>query len=103
MIFKEKNVEEQIAEKQQKDAGRPEFEVIVIYNGLSKSIAVKDDETIKQVLERAIEANSPLPNPHTLSLFTEKGEELADDSTVKASHLHPHQKLLLRPSQVKGG
>lgn len=93
-----------VSDKQQEKAkGRPEFEVIVIYNGLSKPIEIKHDETIKQVLDRAIQVFSPLPNPHTLSLFTEKGVELADTATVKESHLHPHEKLLLRPSQVKGG
>lgn len=79
------------------------FDIAVIYNGLSKSVTVRPDETVKQVLESAIRIFSPLPAPHTLALFTESGQELNESQTVRDAGIRPHAKLLLRPSQVKGG
>jgi hypothetical protein len=79
------------------------IEVAVIYNGVTRAIKVEENETIKQVLERAIQVFSPLPQPHTLALYTEVGKELDDAQTVRQAGIHPHEKLLLRPSQVKGG
>ena len=79
------------------------FSVTVLYDGTKKTIEVESHETVKAVLERAIHAFGPLPNPHTLSLFTEGGQELDDSLTVKAAGIKPHELLLLRPSKVKGG
>lgn len=79
------------------------FTVVVIYNGIKKPVKVTEDELIKAVLAQAILEFGPLPNPHTLSLFTLQGQELNDNLTVKQAELHPGEELLLRPSQVKGG
>jgi hypothetical protein len=86
-------------------AGRPKesFDVIIIYNGIKKQLRVHLEEFIKSILQKAIVLFSPLPNPHLLSLFTESGNELPDDKTVKQVDLRPDEKLLLRPSAVKGG
>ena len=79
------------------------FDVIVIYNGLKKPLRVKLDELIKTALQSAIVLFGSPPNPHLLSLFTEAGRELPETETVKQVGLRPGEKLLLRPSAVKGG
>ncbi len=79
------------------------FDVFIIYNGIKKPLRVHLEELIKTVLQKAIALFGSLPNPHTLSLFTEAGRELPDNETVKQADLHPDGKLLLRPGAVKGG
>ncbi len=80
------------------------FDISILYNGVEKKIKVELDETVKQVLDRAIQIFSPIPQPHTLGLFTEAGLELNNEGqTVKEAGIRPHDKLLLRPSTVKGG
>jgi hypothetical protein len=78
------------------------FEVEVIYDGVKKPFRVLPHDLVKTLLEKAIAAFGPLPNPHTLALY--KGaEELKDDATVQNAGVKPHDTLLLRPSTVKGG
>lgn len=77
--------------------------VVITYNGLNKPIKVQESDTIAIALAQAIVEFGPLPSPHMLSLFTVAGTELADNQTVKQTGLHSGDKLLLRPSQVKGG
>jgi hypothetical protein len=79
------------------------FDVVIIYNGIKKLLEVKRDELFKVVLQKAIALFGSLPNPHTLALFTEAGRELPENETVKQVGLRPDEKLLLRPSTVKGG
>ena len=79
------------------------FEVKVIYNGVDKKLDLQHGETVKQVLDQAIQLFSPLPQPHLMSLFNEAGTELNDTLTVDAAGIKPKDRLLLRPSQVKGG
>jgi len=83
---------------------RPEgFKVVVIYNGQRKPLEVANAQTISDVLVRAIALFGSLPNPHTLSLFTEDKGELKDEWTVREAGLTPHEEVLLRPSTVKAG
>lgn len=83
------------------DRDRP-YKVEVIYNGVPKPFEVRHDELVKTLLDKALAAFAPLPNPHTLSLY--KGaDELEDAKTLEQSGVKPHDKLLLRPSKVKGG
>ncbi len=83
---------------------RPEgFKVVVIYNGQRKPLEVANAQTISDVLVRAIALFGSLPNPHTLSLFTEDKGELKDEWTVREARLTPHEEVLLRPSTVKAG
>ncbi len=79
------------------------FEVKVIYNGVDKKLDIQAGETVKQVLDQAIQVFSPLPQPHLMSLFNEAGAELNDALTVDQAGIRPKDRLLLRPSQVKGG
>jgi hypothetical protein len=83
------------------DRDRP-FKVDVFYNGVPKAFEVRHDELVKTLLDRALAAFGPIPNPHTLLLY--KGaEELDDAKTLDQSGVKPNDKLLLRPSTVKGG
>ena len=79
------------------------FDVSVEYNGVVKVIEVHLHQTIQHVLERAIHAFGQLSQPHTLSLFTESGEELKETLTVEQAGLKAKERLLLRASKVKGG
>jgi len=79
------------------------FEVKVIYNGVEKKLDLQHGETVKQALEEAIKIFSPLPQPHLMALFNEAGAELNDGLTVDQAGIKPKDKLLLRPSAVKGG
>jgi len=78
------------------------FTVEVLYNGVKKKFEVRLEEAVKRLLEQAIAAFGPLPNPHTLSLY-KNGVELADSQSIKEAGIKPHDLLLLRPSTVKGG
>jgi hypothetical protein len=83
------------------DRDRP-LKVEVIYNGVPKPFEVRYDELVRILLDKALAAFGPIPTPHTLSLY--KGaEELKDGETLEQSGVKPHDKLLLRPSKVKGG
>jgi hypothetical protein len=80
-----------------------QFEVVVIYNGVSKKFEVRRDELVQRLLEQARQAFGPITNPHLLGLFTKEGVELKDDQTIEAAGVKPHDVLLLRPSTVRGG
>jgi len=91
----EKKIEEVI------DRDRP-FKIEVIYNGVPKPFEVRHDELVKNLLDMALAAFAPIPTPHTLSLY--KGaEELKDSNTLEQSGVKALDRLLLRPSKVKGG
>jgi hypothetical protein len=78
------------------------FTVEIIYDGVKKPFEVRIEETVKHLLDQAIHAFGPLPNPHTLSLYKD-GKELVDSQTIKEAGIKPCDVLLLRPSTVKGG
>ena len=79
-----------------------EFTVEILYDGVKKKFEVRAEETVKALLDKALAAFGPLPNPHTLSLY-KGGDELSDSQTLKEAGVKPHDILLLRPSKVKGG
>lgn len=78
------------------------FDVLVLYDGVKKMFKVRIEETVKQLLDKALQAFGPLPNPHILSLYKD-GKELPDAQTIKEAGIKPCEVLLLRPSTVKGG
>jgi hypothetical protein len=80
-----------------------QFEVTVIYNGISKEFEVRLAELVQRLLEQARLAFGQIANPHLLGLFTKDGVELKDDQTIEAAGVKPHEVLLLRPSTVRGG
>lgn len=80
------------------------FDVFVLYNGIKNEFEVRPEELVKKLLEQAIKEFGPLPNPHTLALYSVKsGQELNDNQTIKDSGITSGDVLLLRPSAVKGG
>ena len=81
---------------------KPEFPVKVLYDGQYKTFEVRAEEKVKKLLDQAIAAFGAGPNPHTLALFKD-GKELNDNDTIKVAGIEPNDKLLLRPSTVKGG
>jgi hypothetical protein len=80
-----------------------QFEVTVIYNGMTKKFEVRRGEPVQRLLDQARAAFGPINNPHLLGLFTKDGVELKDDQTIEAAGVKPHDVLLLRPSSVRGG
>ena len=79
------------------------FEIEVTYNGVEKKLKVEPDETVRQVRERAVQIFGASQG-HLLALYTAAGQELTNESqTVRDAGIRPHDKLLLRPSQVRGG
>jgi hypothetical protein len=79
------------------------FEVLIVYNGISKPLRVQLDERVAAVLQGAIAAFGIVQNPHLLALFRENGSELPDGESVERAGLKPGEILLLRPSAVRGG
>lgn len=94
---------EAVAEEKAVNIEKKPFDITVIYNGVPKEIKVRHEETVRQVLDRAVAAFQPLPQPHTMSLFNQAGQELNEAFTVDQAGIHEHDRLLLRPSTVKGG
>ena len=94
---------EKIEEVIEEEKHRHEFTVEVLYNGVKKPFEVRRDELVNTLLDKAIKEFGPIPNPHTLSLFTEGGDEFGGAKTIEAAGVRPGEVLLLRPSQVKGG
>ena len=79
-----------------------QFELKVLYNGQPKKFEVRRDEKVGTLREQAIIAFGPIPNWHLLGLFKD-GKELKDSDTIKEAGVKPHDELLLRPSEVRGG
>jgi hypothetical protein len=95
----ERHIEEALEEERHPN----QFEVTVIYNGVSKKFEVRRQELVQRLLEQARNAFGPIAQPHLLGLFTKEGGELKDDQTIEAAGVKPHEVLLLRPSTVRGG
>jgi hypothetical protein len=75
-LEKEREAEREVAkaEAEVKEATREieharHFTVEIIYDGVKKKFEVRIEETVKHLLDQAIRAFGPLPNPHTLSLY----------------------------------
>jgi hypothetical protein len=80
-----------------------QFEVFVIYNGVTKPFTVRFTELVRKLLDQARSAFGIHQNPHLLGLFTPDNRELNDNDTIKTAGVHPEEKLNLRPSAVRGG
>lgn len=85
------------------DGDGKSVEITVIYNGLKNSLTVTREDLVGSVLSRALAMFGNPPNPHVLSLYNDKGEELKDGETVKNAKVKKGDSLLLRPSTVKAG
>lgn len=103
LVAAEHNLEK--AEEEVREALEAEphqFEVKVLYNGQPKKFEIRRDEKVATLREQAINAFGPITNPHLLGLFKD-GKELKDTDTIKEAGVKPHDELLLRPSEVRGG
>ncbi len=80
------------------------FEVIVIYNGVPKSVEhVQPHEQVNALLQRALQVFGIRDRPHAYALFRLDGEEIPDNQTVQAAGIGPESKVLLREKIVGGG
>ena len=79
------------------------LDVLVIYNGLEKTIPYNPESPVRAIVEHAIRAFGITQQPHLLSLFTQAGVELNDNLSAEKAGVKPGDKLLLRPGAVKGG
>ena len=79
------------------------FEIAISHNGLPKEFRVTLGELVKTLLAQAIGVFGITQGTHLLGLFTSDNRELADGDTIQAAHVHPKEKLNLRPSAVRGG
>jgi hypothetical protein len=77
--------------------------VTVIYNGIEKSLDANIHQAVRALLEHAIHAFALTNNPHILSLFDERNNELKDQISVEQAGIRDGSQLLLRASAVKGG
>jgi hypothetical protein len=80
--------------------------VVVIYNGVTKRIDVKYEESLGTLRQQAISTFGDLPTPHLLSLFSASGVEFVpalDQKTLREAGIHNGDQLLLRPGVVRGG
>src|SRR5436853_7326328 len=80
-----------------------QFEIVVVYNGLEQPLTVNPDQAVQAVLEHAVKLFGITQNAHLLSLFNEQGAELPGNASVHNAGIVEGEKLLLRPSAVKGG
>lgn len=84
-------------------ASATHIDVIVVYNGLSKTFTVPPTEASRALLERALREFGVQQNAHLNSLFTQDGVELADAQSLTDAGVVNGTRLLLRPSQIRGG
>ena len=89
--------------QQEREADQHGPRVTVTYNGLTREIEFRLQEKVGEIRARAMVAFGINQNQHLLALWNEAGEELPDERTVHDAGIHPHDKLLLRPSAVRGG
>lgn len=79
------------------------FEILIVYNGVSKPITVQPQEQVQAVLQQAIHLFGITQNPHLLSLFKEDGTVVPEHQSVADAGIKPGERLALRPNAVKGG
>lgn len=77
--------------------------VTVIYNGVEKNIGYNPEAAVRALLEAAIKVFGITQAPHLLGLFNQAGVELSDNASAEAAGIKPGDRLLLRPSAVRGG
>lgn len=80
------------------------FDVKVTYNGIEKSLTVREDQMVSSVLAEAIKLFPISEAQHLLALFDREGAEITNEAqSVEDAGLKKNSRLQLRPSAVKGG
>ena len=80
-----------------------QFEISIVYNGITKSVTVNPEQAVQAVLQHAVQVFGVTQNAHLLGLFTDQGVELSDAQSVENAGIVPGATLLLRPSAVRAG
>lgn len=76
--------------------------VTVTFNGQDKAVSYEPHQAVQAMLAQAKQAFDVQSN-HLLSLFTESGVELNDNTSAQDAGIKPGDLLVLRQSTVKGG
>ena len=79
------------------------YEILVVYNGVTKSITVEPHQQVEAILKHAITLFNITQNAHLLSLFREDGSVVPEHQSVADAGIKPGELLALRPNAVKGG
>ncbi len=79
------------------------FQVIIVYNGLERPVNVNEHEAVQALLQSALNTFDIHQGRENFALFTEAGQQLDPNVSVKDAGIAPDAKLLLRPRQVSGG
>ena len=79
------------------------FEIFIIYNGVTKSLAVEPHQQVQAVLQHAIHLFGITQNQHLLSLFKHDGTAVPENQSVHDAGIKRGEHLALRPNVVKGG
>lgn len=88
----------------EKSAGKKKPKTVsVFYNGRTEAFDYEAEESVKALLDQALQRFGVVQNPHMMSLFNEAGAELKDDETLKKAKVKAGDELVLRQSAVKGG
>lgn len=77
--------------------------ILITYNGIEKAFESASTASLNSLREQAIAAFQIRDNQHLLSLFDSDGTELGDNVTLSEASIVRCARLLLRPSQVRGG
>ena len=78
--------------------------VIVIYNGLERTLSVQPSEAVQALLKQAMNVFGVHQNRHLMALWTDAGTELQNLSqSLSDAGVVNGSRLLLRPSAVRGG
>src|SRR5437899_2919021 len=77
------------------------YEIVVVYNGVTKPLSVEPHEQVQAFLRQAIHLFGITQQPHLLSFFREDGSEVPDNQSVADAGIKPGQRLALRPGAVK--
>ena len=80
-----------------------QFEVTIIYNGLPKPVTANPHQAVQALLQQALNAFEIQQGRETFALFTEGGQLLDPNLSVKDAGITPESRVLLRPRQVSGG
>lgn len=83
--------------------GDNKITVMVVYNGMTKTVETNPRQAVVALLQHAIGAFEGVTNAHTLSLFDAAGNELDEKQSVADAGIREGTTLVLRTSAVKGG
>jgi len=75
----------------------------LICNGREKTFEFRADELVSKLRQEGLVAFHIVNSPHLYALFSEAGQELNDNVTLRQAGVTPGSKLVLRQSHVRGG